>query len=228
MDPPKSIRKFHNPWGFGEGAVFISDLNMLQSFYFLFFKNQTWILKFHIDILIQFYFTRWNCFEMLHKSAQKLDSQSCEKNDGTSKSIPHLWSWKESHPTSEAHNSLWGLWMLPDWSNIVHTLKISLRVSINAQDLYKDALDGEKGEHTEMEGMSLTQPAVMDGFECASTLHSDLILGKSQRFKKQNVLAVRSYPLIQRCHDCTSKCWKKIEPSESQTILYQTNLTCLT
>lgn len=65
--------------------------------------------------------------------------------------------------------------MLADWSNIVHTLKMPVRVAINAQDLYKEAQDGEKGEHTEMEGMSLTQPAVMDGSECTSTLHSDLI-----------------------------------------------------
>lgn len=41
--------------------------------------------------------------------------------------------------------------MFSDWSNIVHTLKIPVRVAINAQALYKDAQDGEKGEHTEME-----------------------------------------------------------------------------
>lgn len=96
--------------------------------------------------------------------------------------------------------------MLPDWSNIVHTLKISVSVAINAQGLFKDAQDGEKGERTEMEGMRLAQPAVIDGSECTSTVHSDPIFGKSQRLKKQNVLAVRSDPLIQRCHDCTSKC----------------------
>lgn len=65
--------------------------------------------------------------------------------------------------------------MLPDRSNMVQTLKIPVRVAINAQELYKDVQEDEKGEHTEKEGMSLTQPAVMDGSECTSTLHSDLI-----------------------------------------------------
>lgn len=54
--------------------------------------------------------------------------------------------------------------MLPDWSNIVHTLKISVRIVINAQDLYKDAQDGEKGEHTEMEGMYESNSASSDGW----------------------------------------------------------------
>lgn len=86
--------------------------------------------------------------------------------------------------------------MLADRSDIFHTLKISVRVAINAKDLYKDAQDGEKGGHTELESMSLAQPAV-DGSECTSTLHSDLIFGNSsQQLKKQNVLAVRTYPLI--------------------------------
>lgn len=111
--------------------------------------------------------------------------------------------------------------MLPDWSDVFHTLKVSVRVAINAKDLYKDTQDGKEEEHRETEHGSPAQSAV-NGSECTSTLHADLIFGNSsQLLQKQNVLAVKRSPPIQLCHDCTSKCWKEIEPSEIQTILYQ-------
>lgn len=86
--------------------------------------------------------------------------------------------------------------MVLDRSDIFHTLKMSASVAISTEDLYKEAQDGdgEKEERTEMEHTSLAQPSV-NGSQCSSTSHSDLIFGNSWQLKKQNVLAVRRYPL---------------------------------
>lgn len=86
--------------------------------------------------------------------------------------------------------------MLLIWSHIFHTLRISFRVAINAKDLDKEAQDEDKEEHTEMGYMRLAQPAV-NGSECKSISHAGLTFGNSgQQVKRQNVLAVRRYPLI--------------------------------
>lgn len=53
--------------------------------------------KYTHPILFHSFSTVPNCFEMLYKHADKLDSHSYEKNDGIYKYIFHFWSWKESH-----------------------------------------------------------------------------------------------------------------------------------